>query len=362
MNHRPEQVINAMLKNMNLSLNRQKQSGYLANTLFARVLATSLLLMMFCNCVEAATLNQCKRAWRLNNGATNGMKFGTFTIEAPGPGTVTLTGGGGRTSSGTIDLVSGSAVNSHQIIIANNESFDCGLYGITIEWRNNPDTRNMTGPGTAIPVSNPQVVIEGEGLVTLPYTFSPPIVPLDLEVTATMTPTSGQAGGTYTSNVYRLRIVQDGRGRNRRGTSETVAITPLTLTAGVAMNFGQLASGSSGGTIVLNASSGARSVGSGDAEVITVASPGTPGTFTIQGEASQTFSVSYGNGSLTNAGGGNAMALTGFTDTSAAIVLTGGADPFSVGATLNMSGSQPAGNYSTSNPGGVPYTVTVNYN
>ena len=128
------------------------------------------------------------------------------------------------------------------------------------------------------------------------------------------------------------------------------------------MDFGQISSGSAGGTIILNETSGARSVGSGDADVVSNATAGTPGTFTIQGDIGLTFNVSYVNGMLTDPAGSNAMTISGFTDTTAAITLTGGADPFSVGATLTLSGSQPAGNYSTANPGGVPYSITVNYN
>ena len=54
--------------------------------------------------------------------------------------------------------------------------------------------------------------------------------------------------------------------------------------------------------------------------------------------------------------------LSSFTDTTVGLVLTGGSDSFSVGATLTLNGLQSKGNYSTANPGGTPYTVTVNYN
>ena len=128
------------------------------------------------------------------------------------------------------------------------------------------------------------------------------------------------------------------------------------------MDFGQIAAGSTGGTIILNETSGIRSVGSGDADIVNDAVVGTPGTFTITGDAGLTFNVSYTNGSLTDSTGGNVITISTFTDTTAAITLTGGADPFSVGATLTLSGSQPAGTYSTANPGGIPYSITVNYN
>ena len=42
--------------------------------------------------------------------------------------------------------------------------------------------------------------------------------------------------------------------------------------------------------------------------------------------------------------------------------LTGGADAFQVGGTLNVGISQAAFAYSTGNPGGATFTLTANYN
>ena len=329
--------------------------------LFKRLLLVCFLLSTLSEYAAAATLKQCKRKWRLNN-ITTGMSFGTFSIEVPAvASTITLTGGGARTSTGSIDLVSGSAINSHQIEIDNTQSFDCGLYGITIDFSKVPDSMPMRGTGADIPISNTQVIISGEGLVTLPYTFYPPSVPLNMEITSTMTPTAGQMSGAYASRNYTITVEQDGGSRKKNGKSTTVAITPLALTAGVAMNFGQIASGSSGGTLIMD-TSGARSVGSGDADVVNNGVAGTAGTFFIVGDASLTFSVTYTDGVLRNNLDASTMTISGFTDTSTGLVLTGGSDSFSVGATLTLNGLQSKGNYSTANPGGTPYSVTVNYN
>ena len=318
------------------------------------------MLSTLSNYAAAASLKQCKGKWRLNN-ITTGMSFGTFSIESPAAAsTIALTGGGARTSTGSIDLVSGSAINSHQLEINNTQSFDCGLYGITIDLPKHPDSKPMRGPGTDIAISNTQVVISGEGLVTLPYTFFPPSVPLNMEITSTMTPTAGQTSGAYASRNYQVTVEQDGRSRKKNGKSTAVAITPLALTAGVAMNFGQIASGSMGGTLIMDAS-GARSAGSGDADVVNDGTAGTAGTFFVVGDVGLTFSVTYADGVLRNNLDASTMMISSFTDTSAGLVLTGGSDSFSVGATLTLNGLQSKGDYSTANPGGTPYSVTVNY-
>ena len=308
---------------MNSFLNNPGSNNEPGNILFKRLLLICFLLSALSGYAAAATLKQCKGKWRLNN-ITTGMSFGTFSIEVPAAAsTITLTGGGARTSTGSIDLVSGSAINSHQIEIDNRQSFDCGLYGITIDFSTHPDSMPMRGTGADIPISNTQVIIEGEGLVTLPYTFYPPSVPLNMEITSTMTPTAGQISGAYASRNYTITVEQDGRSRKKNGKSTTVAITPLALTAGVAMNFGQIASGSSGGTLIMDAS-GARSVGSGDADVVNNGVAGTAGTFFIVGDAGLTFSVAYGDGVLRRRLDGSTRWSRGFAVAWAGVVLAGG--------------------------------------
>jgi len=109
--------------------------------------------------------------------------------------------------------------------------------------------------------------------------------------------------------------------------------------------------------------SGARMVGSGDADIVNDATSGTAGTFTIQGDAGLTFNITYTDGILTRSGGGGIpITINNFTDTTTGLTLTGGPDAFSVGATLTLTGSHPSGDYSTANLGGSPYTITVNYN
>ena len=336
----------------------------------ATVLLAFYILTMALNSFSAPpppSINQCKSKWTLTN-ITSGMQFGDFTIGS-GTGSIILNGGTARTNTGTVNFVAaGSAVNSHQISITNTKDpVICATYGITIAWNIDPTTTPMVGAGANITMSNILVDIPGEAgtpftVANLPYSFIPASLPIVLEITSQMNASFPQVNGAYISTAYDIGVIQGAANTSGTGIADTFSITPLTLTPGVNMNFGLVSTGSAGGTILLNEASGVRSVGSGDADVVNGAVVGIPGTFTIQGNIGLTFGVSYTNGSLTNSVGGNAMAISGFTDTTGSLILTGGVDSFSVGATLNLNASQPAGNYSTANPGGVPYSITVNYN
>lgn len=75
-----------------------------------------------------------------------------------------------------------------------------------------------------------------------------------------------------------------------------------------------------------------------------------------------TYDVSYTNATLSD-GLGNTMPLT--INGPATITITNGTGELYVGGTLTVgtgnANSQQAGNYSTSNSGGTPYTVTINF-
>ena len=349
---------------MNILLNRLRYQKYPVIVLILRSVLFFLILVPSSS--YALNINQCKSKWVLTN-VTPGMQFGDFTIES-GTGTITLNGGAARTGGGTVSLVAaGSAVNSHQIQINNTKDPTCGQYGITIIWNIDPTTTPMVGAGTNITMNNVLVDIPGEAgtpfsIASMPYTFSPAVLPFVIEITSQMNTAFPQANGAYTSATYDIGVIQSGTNTAITGVADSFSITPLTLTPGVSMDFGQISSGTAGGTIILNETSGARSVSAGDADVVSNAVAGTPGAFTITGDVGMAFNVSYVDGVLTDASGGNPITIGAFTDTTATLILTGGVDSFSVGASLTLTGSQPAGNYSTSNPGGVPYSITVNYN
>lgn len=142
------------------------------------------------------------------------------------------------------------------------------------------------------------------------------------------------------------------------GNADATVIAPLLLVEVTAMDFGTLAGGTAAGAVVMD-TAGARTP-SGGATVI-AGSPGAAGAFTIQGAAAQAFTLSItGTATLTD-GSGNSMTADTFTNTTPG-ALTGAADAFSVGGTLNVGASQVAGGYSTANAGGATFTVTANYN
>jgi hypothetical protein len=350
-------------------LKRNKSRISPVSILFTSLKVLFLMIFSYCSFAGAPppSIKQCKSKWVLTN-ITPGMQFGDFTIDS-GSGTITLNGGAARTGGGLVNLVTaGSAVNSHQISITNRKDPEvCATYGITIDWNIDPTITPMTGNGNDITMSNVLVDIPGEPgtpftVANLPYSFVPATLPVVIEITSQMNVAAPQINGVYTSAPYEIAVIQSAHVNRGTGIADTFAITPLTLTPGVNMDFGMVASGSTGGMIVLNEVSGARTVASGDADVVSNAASGTPGTFTIQGNAGLSFNVSYVDGTLTDPSGANAMTISNFTDTTATLTLTGGLDAFSVGATLQLNPYQPAGNYSTANPGGTPYSITVNYN
>jgi hypothetical protein len=142
-------------------------------------------------------------------------------------------------------------------------------------------------------------------------------------------------------------------------TSTATIITPIAISKTVDMNFGNAAVTSSLGTVVL-VPAGTRSATGG------VTLPlGTPGTitaasFAVTGQANFTYSITLPGSATTLTSGGNTMTCdTWSSSPSATGLLDGtGAQTLTVGATLHVAGSQPAGTYLS----GTPFTVTVNYN
>jgi len=142
------------------------------------------------------------------------------------------------------------------------------------------------------------------------------------------------------------------------GTATATVIAPLSIVEDTAMNFGSISGGPAIGTVIMDAAGGRTPTG--DAQII-AASAGTAGAFTITGESGQAYSISFTDGTLTDAGGANPMTVDTFTNNSAGS-LAAATESFSAGATLHLGVNQPAGAYSTANGGGSPYTITVNYN
>lgn len=141
------------------------------------------------------------------------------------------------------------------------------------------------------------------------------------------------------------------------GTANATVITPITITAVNALEFGEVVGTVGGGTVTI----GTNSARSGTAALI-VSTQGTEqaATFNITGEGTNTYAITLpGNGvvSVDDAGAGVAMPITNFLSNPATTgTLTAGAQTISVGATLNVGASQVPGDYTGS------FTVTVEYN
>ncbi len=146
---------------------------------------------------------------------------------------------------------------------------------------------------------------------------------------------------------------------NATATSTATIITPIAITKVTDMNFGNVAVSTSAGTVVMTPA-GARSKTGG------VTLPATVGTvsaasFTVTGASGYTYSITLPATATTLTRQTGTETMTADTWTSSPTptgTLTGGSETLTVGATLNVAGSQVAGVYVS----GTPFTVTVNYN
>ncbi len=140
-------------------------------------------------------------------------------------------------------------------------------------------------------------------------------------------------------------------------TATATIITPIAIAWGADMNFGNVASSVLAGTVELTPA-GARSTTGG------VTLPATTGTvsaasFTVTGEDGFAYVITLPAVATTISSGGNDMTVdTWISNPSGTGTLTGGTSTLTVGATLNVGISQPAGTYVS----GTPFTVIVNYN
>ena len=143
---------------------------------------------------------------------------------------------------------------------------------------------------------------------------------------------------------------------NITATASATIVTPISIAKTTDMNFGNVAIGAVAGDVVLS-----------PAAVRTPTNatlPATTGTvtaavFTVTGTTGFTYSITLPSVDHTITDGTNTMIVNTFVSTpSGTGTLTGGTETLSVGATLNISGSQAAGTYTSV----APFTVTVNYN
>lgn len=142
-------------------------------------------------------------------------------------------------------------------------------------------------------------------------------------------------------------------------TATATIVTPIAITKSIDMNFGNIATNTSLGTVELTPGK-ARNVTGG------VTLPAVTGTvaaaeFTVTGQGEYTYVVTLPKDDtivITNASAsGKDMKISAFTSDSKGKLIAG-TETFNVGATLNLNASQPAGVYTNA----TGFNVSVNYN
>jgi hypothetical protein len=141
-------------------------------------------------------------------------------------------------------------------------------------------------------------------------------------------------------------------------TSTATIVTPIAITKTVDMDFGNVAVGATGGTVVLTPASTRSETGGVTLPAVT--GTVTAASFTVTGTAGYTYSITLPSSDHTITSGVNTMIVNTFTsDPTPTGTLDGsGEETLNVGATLNVSANQAAGVYTS----GTPFDVTVNYN
>jgi hypothetical protein len=319
---------------------------------------TLLVLLAESSSLFAQTVRQCRRNWVLTT--LQDMNFGAFSADA-GTATITMNSTGGLTTAGSVTLSTSVPVTTWTVNVDNTLGPVCATYGFTIQERRIPP-QPLAGPGNDIPLGNIRVTIPAYGLadVNLPQVIAPNAgntAPFTITVFGEIAVTNPQTAGEYSRNLQ-IQLVQNNRRNNGITRVRATAIVPLSIAESVAMDFGTIAGGSIAGTVVLSTGNGRTTTG--DVQLL-AAGPGTAATFQITGEPSESYSISFTDGILENAGGQN-MSVTSFTDNSGGSIPGSGTESFQVGATLSVGSNQPAGTYSSLIGGGNPYTVTINYN
>jgi hypothetical protein len=128
-------------------------------------------------------------------------------------------------------------------------------------------------------------------------------------------------------------------------------VTPISISKNTDMNFGNVATDGSVGTVVLTPAAGRTP--SGGVTLPATAGTVTAASFTISGSGSYTYAITLPS-SVIITSGSDQMTVDNFTSTPG----TTGTLTITIGATLNLVASQAEGTYTSD----TPFAVTVNYN
>lgn len=156
------------------------------------------------------------------------------------------------------------------------------------------------------------------------------------------------------AGVLLFAVPSGAHGATRSGTATAVTLRPLSLVKTEDLDFGTVISGTTAGTVSVNANTGARTTTGG-----AVASGGTPrrAEFVGVGRLGLLSIVSIGAApTLTNGSGGSMTSTLAVEGGTGIRLFTGtGVQTFRVGGTINVGANQAAGDYSGT------FTLTVNY-
>ena len=160
------------------------------------------------------------------------------------------------------------------------------------------------------------------------------------------------------TGIFISTFAQGGQGVSTTASGSASIVTPISITKTVDMNFGNVAVNGNAGTVVLTPG-GARSR-TGGVTLPATAGNVTAASFTVGGVAGYTYTILLPSSDLTITDGTNSMIVNSFISSPTPIGTLGsdGTQILTVGATLNVGASQPAGNYTS----GTPFSVWVNYN
>ncbi len=142
--------------------------------------------------------------------------------------------------------------------------------------------------------------------------------------------------------------------------TDATIIAPIAITNQVGLNFGNIVALTGQETVTVSPA-GVRS--SSNALSLPTTTPGTvtAASFTVTGLADATYSIVLPAAAFDVTSGANTMSVGTFTSTPSVATggtLTGMTETLTVGATITVGASQPAGSYTNSNA----LTVTVAYN
>lgn len=165
-------------------------------------------------------------------------------------------------------------------------------------------------------------------------------------VGGTLQITAGQPAGFYTGNL----TLDCGTAQATISVTGTLG-TAISISSTANLEFGRLAPTGAAGTVTVTPA-GTRSSTNVDLVGGTVGAAG----FTVTGETNANYAISLPTNVILTGPSGTMTVDTFNDDAGANPRLTGGSDPFNVGATLNVGGNQALGGYTGT------FAVTVNYN